>query len=85
MKTNQGKVESLLEVYMLMQIDSEAVYKKRASMLITKRSALNPIEIDWRPHHQSEAPDVNDIDDVDLSLGKCLLVIFLNSFLFIRE
>jgi hypothetical protein len=60
----QKYVDSLLEVYMIMNIDTIATARKRTSPITIGEPAALLNEIDGKPRHQSETLDVIDLDDV---------------------
>jgi hypothetical protein len=62
----QKYMDCLLEVYMIMYIDTIAVARKKTSPITNGEPAALSNEIDGKPRHQSAAPNVTDLDDVGL-------------------
>jgi hypothetical protein len=60
----QRNIDMILEVFMIMKTDENAVARRRTRSVNPNEPATISIEIDGKPRHQSAALDVIDLDDV---------------------
>jgi hypothetical protein len=62
----------LMEIYMIKELDKWISSHKEVYVSHTGNEKWVPTGIDGKPHHQSNTPDVNELDDVAPHLVKVI-------------